>query len=159
MLSHSENRALGPNYTKNGTHSSPSNNDIKPQGKRSYSPNLSLKESSPPSSNKKRFLPILPPHLHPHTGLLPDNWEDYKPDPDIPDVSKWDHHQIKEYFASQGFSTAICKIFVDQEIDGHSLLLLQRTDVVSGLGLKLGPALKIYSHVKKLQTRRNFPSY
>ena len=24
-----------------------------------------------------RFLPILPPHLHPHTGLLPDNWEDY----------------------------------------------------------------------------------
>ena len=67
-----------------------------------------------PSSITKRFLPILPPHLHPHTGLLPDNWEDYQPDPDIPDVSKWDHHKIKEYFTSHGFSNDICQIFVEQ---------------------------------------------
>ena len=39
------------------------------------------------SATTKRFLPLLPPHLHPHTGLLPDNWEDYEPDPTIPGKS------------------------------------------------------------------------
>ena len=39
-----------------------------------------------------------------------------------------------------------------QEIDGQSLLLLKRSDVLTGLNLKLGPALKIYQHVAKLQT-------
>lgn len=113
ILSRSENKASGSRYTKNGTSLSPANNVAKHQSKKSPSPNSSFKKSAP-CSITERFLPILPPHLHPHTGLLPDNWEDYKPDPDIPDVSKWDHHKIKEYFASHGFSTDICQIFVEQ---------------------------------------------
>ena len=44
-----------------------------------------------------------------------------------------------------------------QDIDGRSLLLMHRNDVVSNLGIKLGPALKLFSCIKKLQTRRNFP--
>ena len=40
-----------------------------------------------------------------------------------------------------------------QEIDGKSLLLMKRSDVLTGLSLKLGPALKIYAHVQRLQTR------
>nr|AAU14234.1 HSD-42 [Homo sapiens] len=41
-----------------------------------------------------------------------------------------------------------------QEIDGKSLLLMTRNDVLTGLQLKLGPALKIYEyHVKPLQTK------
>ena len=111
-VSRSDNRASGSRYTKNGTALSPGNNN-KYQGKKSPSPNSSFKKSSP-SSITKRFLPILPPHLHPHTGLLPDNWEDYQPDPDIPDVSKWDHYKIKEYFDRHGFSADICQIFVEQ---------------------------------------------
>ena len=47
-------------------------------------------------------------------------------------------------------------MFLFQEIDGASALVLQRRDVLQGLGLKLGPALKIYHHIKRLQTRRNF---
>ena len=43
-----------------------------------------------------------------------------------------------------------------QEIDGKSLLLLHRQDVLKGLGLKLGPALKVFKVIKQLQTRRNF---
>ena len=42
-----------------------------------------------------------------------------------------------------------------QEIDGPSLLLLKRSDVLQGLSLRLGPALKIYNHVMKLQTAGN----
>lgn len=39
-----------------------------------------------------------------------------------------------------------------QEIDGKSLLLMQRTDVLTGLSIRLGPALKIYEHhIKVLQ--------
>ena len=41
-----------------------------------------------------------------------------------------------------------------QEVDGAALLMLSRMDVLRGLGIKLGPALKIYNHVKLLQTRR-----
>ena len=45
-----------------------------------------------------------------------------------------------------------------QEIDGRSLLLLHRQDVLGGLGLKMGPALKIFSQIKRLQTKREFPN-
>nr|XP_044994553.1 sterile alpha motif domain-containing protein 13 isoform X3 [Jaculus jaculus] len=42
----------------------------------------------------------------------------------------------------------------EKEIDGKSLLLMTRNDVLTGLQLKLGPALKIYEyHVKPLQTK------
>lgn len=46
-----------------------------------------------------------------------------------------------------------------QEIDGKSLLLMQRSDVLTGLSIRLGPALKIYErHVKVLQ-RTHFLEY
>jgi len=47
--------------------------------------------------------------------------------------------------------------FTFQEIDGHALLMMSRKDVVCGLNLLLGPALKIYRHVLKLQFRRDDP--
>jgi len=40
-----------------------------------------------------------------------------------------------------------------QEIDGKALLLMSRNDVLTGMSFKLGPALKIYAHVQRLQTR------
>ena len=60
------------------------------------------------------FFVNITPHLHPHTGQLPENWEDYESDPDIPDVSKWDQSKIKEYFANHGFTDDVCHIFVEQ---------------------------------------------
>lgn len=45
-----------------------------------------------------------------------------------------------------------CFLSPHQEIDGKSLLLMQRSDVLTGLSIRLGPALKIYErHVKVLQ--------
>jgi len=41
--------------------------------------------------------------------------------------------------------------FISQEIDGPSLLLMRRNDVLTALGLKLGPALKIYQKIMRLQ--------
>ena len=117
ITSRSENKSLGSRYTKNGASLLPVNHSTKYPKRKSPTPNSPLKKSSTsPSSMTKRFLPILPPHLHPHTGCLPDNWEDYQPDPDIPDVSKWDPNKIKEYFSSHGFSADVFHIFVEQVI-------------------------------------------
>ena len=50
------------------------------------------------SPEDRRFLPLLPPHLHPHTGQFPDNWEDYELDPPIPDVAGWSACRVHDYF-------------------------------------------------------------
>ena len=95
-----------------------------------------------------RFLPILPPHLHPHTGLLPDNckffvfvikiglskWvlsynfliigEDYEVDPQIPDVSEWEPIQIRDFFSEKGFSDALSNVFL-QQVRNASRLFFQ----------------------------------
>jgi hypothetical protein len=41
-----------------------------------------------------------------------------------------------------------------QQIDGTSLLLMKRDDVVRNMGLKLGLAVKIYKHIRRLQTHQ-----
>lgn len=46
-----------------------------------------------------------------------------------------------------------------QELDGSSVLVMQRRDIISGLGLKLGPALKIYNRVRTLQLRRKIEMF
>ena len=61
-----------------------------------------------------RFQPLIPPQLHPSTGLLPDNWEDYDIDPHIPDVSEWEPVQLRDFFSKKGFSEAHSAIFLDQ---------------------------------------------
>ena len=61
-----------------------------------------------------RFVPILPPHLHPHTGLLPENWEDYDVDPHIPDVTEWEPGQLRDFFSQKGFSDSTTDIFLQQ---------------------------------------------
>ena len=61
-----------------------------------------------------RFLPLLPPHLHPHTGLLPPNWEDYPVDPTIPDISDWEPINVMNYFMKQGFPTEQAAVFLNE---------------------------------------------
>ncbi|KAJ8984992.1 hypothetical protein NQ317_016903 [Molorchus minor] len=76
-------------------------------------------------------------------------------DPSIPDATHWTADEVYQYFAQ--YFPEEAKIFKEQEIDGRSLLLLKRIDVLTNLNLKLGPALKIYRHVVKLQVRRDDP--
>ncbi|XP_068095242.1 sterile alpha motif domain-containing protein 13 [Hyperolius riggenbachi] len=70
-----------------------------------------------------------------------------------PDPAHWAVDDVVNYFKANGFEEQ-ANAFKDQEIDGKSLLLMTRNDVLTGLSLKLGPALKIYEyHVKALQTQ------
>ncbi|KAG8437208.1 hypothetical protein GDO86_008052 [Hymenochirus boettgeri] len=70
-----------------------------------------------------------------------------------PDPAYWAVDDVVNYFKVAGFEEQ-AGAFKDQEIDGKSLLLMTRNDVLTGLSLKLGPALKIYEyHVKPLQTQ------
>lgn len=63
----------------------------------------------------------------------------------------WSVAEVARYFTSVGFPEQALA-FRTQEIDGKSLLLMQRSDVLTGLSIRLGPALKIYeNHVKVLQ--------
>ncbi|XP_071073266.1 sterile alpha motif domain-containing protein 13 [Dasypus novemcinctus] len=70
-----------------------------------------------------------------------------------PDPADWAVVDVVNYFRTAGFEEQ-ASAFQEQEIDGKSLLLMTRNDVLTGLQLKLGPALKIYEyHVKPLQTK------
>ncbi|XP_062866846.1 sterile alpha motif domain-containing protein 1 [Trichomycterus rosablanca] len=63
----------------------------------------------------------------------------------------WTVADVASYFTAVGFPEQALA-FRMQEIDGKSLLLMQRNDVLTGLSIRLGPALKIYErHVKVLQ--------
>ncbi|XP_061686921.1 sterile alpha motif domain-containing protein 1 isoform X2 [Syngnathoides biaculeatus] len=63
----------------------------------------------------------------------------------------WTVSDVVTYFTLAGFPEQAAA-FGSQEIDGRSLLLMQRNDVLTGLAIRLGPALKIYErHVKVLQ--------
>ncbi|XP_030228126.1 sterile alpha motif domain-containing protein 13 isoform X1 [Gadus morhua] len=71
----------------------------------------------------------------------------------IADPANWGVADVVNYFKATGFEEQ-ATAFQDQEIDGKSLLLMTRNDVLTGLSIKLGPALKIYEyHVKPLQTQ------
>ena len=64
---------------------------------------------------------------------------------------EWTVGDVVDYFTEAGFPEQ-ASAFQEQEIDGKSLLLMQRTDVLTGLSIRLGPALKIYEyHIKVLQ--------
>ncbi|XP_038163279.1 atherin [Cyprinodon tularosa] len=63
----------------------------------------------------------------------------------------WTVSDVVSYITAVGFPEQAAA-FRTQEIDGKALLLMQRNDVLTGLSIKLGPALKIYErHIKVLQ--------
>ena len=62
----------------------------------------------------------------------------------------WSVADVVSFIESTGFEDEAL-IFKEQEIDGKSLLLMKRSDVITGLKLKVGPALKIFSFINHLQ--------
>lgn len=65
-------------------------------------------------------------------------------------LDAWTPQDVADYFTSRGFDSE-AEIFIDQSVDGISLMLMQRADFTNGLKLKLGPALKIYEQVCRLK--------
>lgn len=80
---------------------------------------------------------------------------------DVPDVKKWTHQQVFEYFSKNlGFSTHDAAVFNEEEIDGEALMIMKRTDIVTTKfqKLKLGTALKMWSNIIMFQTGSSDPS-
>ncbi|KAG7487106.1 atherin-like isoform X1 [Solea senegalensis] len=67
----------------------------------------------------------------------------------------WTVSDVVSYFTAAGFPEQAAA-FRTQEVDGKSLLLMQRADVLTGLSIRLGPALKIYEHHVKVLQRTHF---
>ncbi|XP_069460083.1 fibril-forming collagen alpha chain-like [Ambystoma mexicanum] len=67
----------------------------------------------------------------------------------------WSVMDVVQYFTDAGFAEQ-ASAFREQEIDGKSLLLMQRTDVLTGLSIRLGPALKMYEHHIKILQQCHF---
>lgn len=62
----------------------------------------------------------------------------------------WSVSDVAAFIRATGFEKE-AGIFREQEIDGKSLLLMKRGDVITGLNLPLGVALKLYSFINHLQ--------
>ena len=79
----------------------------------------------------------------------------------IPDVRKWTHQQVFEYFSTKlGFNRKDASVFEDEEIDGEALLIMKRSDIVTTKfqKLKLGTALKMWSQILIFQTGSTDPT-
>ncbi|XP_015171334.1 PREDICTED: uncharacterized protein LOC107063765 isoform X1 [Polistes dominula] len=136
------------------------NNCVQKQQKTNNNQTVSLIIARPdtPSSVTVLAPPILSPQVspaRPSSDQMEDDATKDGIDPNIPDASDWTSEQVYQYFARLFPKEA--EVFRQQDIDGHSLLLMKRSDVLKGLNLLLGPALKIYRHVLKLQVRRDDP--
>lgn len=70
-----------------------------------------------------------------------------KHDKQIPYTMSWSCIDIQYFFRELGIDS---DIFVKENIDGRKLLTLTMTDLKE-FGFKLGPALKLYKHIKVLR--------
>lgn len=125
-------------------------------GQNAHSVNGTSRPDSPSSTTI--LPPVLSPQVSPTRGssdLVEDDGPKGPIDMNIPDARNWTSDQVYQYFARLFPKDA--EVFRQQEIDGHALLMMSRKDVLCGLNLLLGPALKIYRHVLKLQFRRDDP--
>ncbi|KAK4470593.1 hypothetical protein MN116_006133 [Schistosoma mekongi] len=73
------------------------------------------------------------------------------------DVSIWSVDHVQHWLLEEGFPRE-AEAFYQQEIDGTCLLLMKRMDVLTELGIKLGPAVKIYERIKRFQSQCGSPT-
>ncbi|XP_053698337.1 zinc finger protein dpff-1 [Sabethes cyaneus] len=64
-------------------------------------------------------------------------------------VENWTCDDVFQYF--QYYFPEYAHLFKEQEIDGPSLVLMRKSDVVTGFGLKLGPAISLYQRIVMIQ--------
>lgn len=108
-------------------------------------------ETAPRNSMKRRHSQSEqdPPKME--RGPLDDNANCIDNDTSIPNVFEWSTNEVYEYFKSKFPMQA--HVFEYEEIDGVSLYLLERDDVIRRFKIKLGPAIKIYRHILELKKK------
>lgn len=70
------------------------------------------------------------------------------------DVSKWTPNDVAAYFVRQGFDKKDADKFKEQEIDGETLLILQRDDL-KNLHLKVGVFVKMWKRILRFQSGKH----
>lgn len=65
------------------------------------------------------------------------------------DIQNWSCEDVFQYF--KHYFPDYAHLFKEQEIDGPSLVLMRKSDVLSGFGLKLGPAIALYQRIVMMQ--------
>ncbi|XP_062536720.1 zinc finger protein dpff-1 [Armigeres subalbatus] len=65
------------------------------------------------------------------------------------EVHNWSCEDVYQYF--NHYFPDYAHLFKEQEIDGPSLVLMRKSDVLSGFGLKLGPAISLYQRIVMMQ--------
>lgn len=66
-------------------------------------------------------------------------------------MMKWSVAQVCDFIKNLPGCTDYAEDFALQEIDGQALLLLKENHLVSAMGMKLGPALKIVSKIESMR--------
>ncbi|XP_055526048.1 uncharacterized protein LOC129718881 isoform X1 [Wyeomyia smithii] len=66
-------------------------------------------------------------------------------------VESWSCDDVFQYF--QYYFPDYAYLFKEQEIDGPSLVLMRKSDVITGFGLKLGPAISLYQRIVMIQNK------
>ncbi|XP_073973690.1 uncharacterized protein isoform X2 [Rhodnius prolixus] len=112
--------------------------------------------SSPPSSQLTAEDVLVKEEISDELSrtLTPKKLKEEEFSQDIPDTSSWSPIDVFNYFKDK-FDETVANVFLKQEIDGNSLKLLRRSDVLRGLGFKLGIGLNVLYHVKMLQLKTN----
>lgn len=64
--------------------------------------------------------------------------------------AQWSVNDVVAYIRHIGFESEASE-FQAEDIDGKSLLLLTREDVLNCFRIKLGPAIKLYAYIQYLQ--------
>ncbi|XP_016077389.1 PREDICTED: sterile alpha motif domain-containing protein 11 [Miniopterus natalensis] len=92
-------------------------------------------------------LPYISPYFHTGAmgGLFTDGEETTAPE----DVSKWTVEDVCSFVGGLAGCGEYAPIFREQGIDGETLPLLTEEHLLTTMGLKLGPALKIRAQVAK----------
>ncbi|NXW59000.1 LMBL1 protein, partial [Eurystomus gularis] len=67
-------------------------------------------------------------------------------------VAKWTVEEVVNFIQSLPGCKEQAPVFKEEQIDGEAFLLLDQSDMVRILNIKLGPALKIYNAILMLKS-------
>ncbi|NXX50511.1 LMBL1 protein, partial [Tricholaema leucomelas] len=67
-------------------------------------------------------------------------------------VAKWTVEEVVSFIQRLPGCKEHASVFREEQIDGIAFLLLNQNDLVKILGIKLGPALKIYNAILMFKT-------
>ncbi|XP_046396163.1 lethal(3)malignant brain tumor-like protein 3 isoform X2 [Ischnura elegans] len=69
------------------------------------------------------------------------------------EASRWTWDEVVKFVENIPGCKERAKVFRDEQIDGEAFLLLNQNDIVTLLGFKLGPAIKVYNSIVLLRQR------